>query len=153
MTATSPQPWKEFMWVVDCATYLSENVKISDCLFFTWFVAKKFRIFFKLENPTSVLTPTTIDATDTQQCFYLRNDISKEHADSCTAENNKWLWIRVRKIAKSCRTLRIRGHHLWSSPMKNSSINNCHKKLALVETNARYLAQHLSTSTEVGLNI
>jgi len=36
--------------------------------------------FFKFENPTPVQTPATIDATEIQQCFSLRNDIYKDHA-------------------------------------------------------------------------
>jgi len=41
------------------------------------------RNFFKCGNPTSVQTPVTIDTTEIQQCLYFRNDIYKEHADSC----------------------------------------------------------------------
>jgi len=34
---------------------------------------------FKFENPTSVQTPATIDATEVQQCFHLRNAICEKH--------------------------------------------------------------------------
>jgi len=40
-------------------------------------------IFFKFENLTPVQIPATIDATEIQQCFYLRNGIYTKHVDSC----------------------------------------------------------------------
>jgi len=38
---------------------------------------------FQIENPTSVQTLATTDATKIQQCFYLINDIDKDHTDFC----------------------------------------------------------------------
>ena len=48
--------------------------------FLNWAQARN---FFKFENPTAVQTPATIDATESQQCFYWSNDVYTNHADSC----------------------------------------------------------------------
>jgi len=43
---------------------------------------------FNFENPTLVQTLATIDASEIQQCFCLRNDMYKDHAYCCYCQ--KW---------------------------------------------------------------
>jgi len=40
---------------------------------------------FKFKNPT--LVPATSDVTGVLQCFYIRNDTYKDHADLCYCRN------------------------------------------------------------------
>ena len=56
-------------------------------LFQNFWIRIRLRKFFKSKNPIPVQTRFTIDATEIPQCFYLRNDIYKDPADSCC---RKW---------------------------------------------------------------
>ena len=82
---------------------------------------------FKFKNPT--LVPATSDVTGVLQCFYIRNDTCKDHADLCYCRNwqitpdpffsNFWLRLRVRKRnAESCRS-----RHRCSWSVATSGIN------------------------------
>ena len=65
------------------------------------------RNFFKLENPTPVLTPATIDPTEIYLCFYLRND----HADSCYCR----IWKVIPSPNEKSRILPESTPDPWSS--------------------------------------
>jgi len=95
-----------------------------------WYILLLFS--FKFENQTPVQTPSTINATEFQKCFYLSNGL-KNQANSCYfAENQKWLWVR--KSAESFQNwLWIHGYfwHILSSfcylqcyPYKNKLMFN-----------------------------
>ena len=59
--------------------------EISQVGNFAW---HRVQIFFKFENTIPVQAVSTTDATEIQQCFYLKNYIYKDHGDSYSWQ--KW---------------------------------------------------------------